>query len=198
MNKCDSVSQGKGSDQRLVVVAGKDSRAVVSFQTREGNVWRVHRNSMGWIGCHGLGKKEEGDGRTPAGSLSFLYAFGTEPSPGTSFPYRHIDESHYLVDDSSSCYYNQIVSVRDVVADWRSAEHMTAMQDAYHYGIATDYNKDRVPGLGSGIFLHCEQGRPTAGCISVPKEMMAWLLRNMSPECRLLLVLDFPQGKCYT
>lgn len=192
----DIAEQDRGAEQRIVVAAGKGSCAVVSFQHRKSESWQTKRQSVGWTGRYGLGKKSEGDGRTPLGIMSFLYAFGSCPSPGTLFPYRRIDNSHYLVDDESSRYYNQIVSRRDVPADWRSAEHMAAMGGAYCYGLVTDYNKDRVPGLGSGIFLHCEEGHPTDGCISVPRDMMIWLLQNMNTDC--YMIIDFPEGKCYT
>lgn len=190
------MDQKKRPEQRIVVFAGENCRAQISFQERDALGWRIQRSSEGWLGRNGLGKKREGDGMTPVGRFSFLYAFGTCPSPGTAFPYRRIDDSHDLVDDVCSQYYNQIVSRRDVPVDWRSAEHMAAMGRAYHYGLMTDYNKKRVPGLGSGIFLHCEEGHPTEGCISVPQEMMCFLLQNMSPDC--YLVIDFPRGKCYT
>ena len=186
----------KNPGQRIIVFSGADSRARISFQERDATGWQIRRSSGGWIGYNGLGKKKEGDGRTPVGRFSFLYAFGTCPNPGTAFPYRRIDESHELVDDMHSRYYNQIVSRRDVPVDWRSAEHMAAMGQAYHYGIVTDYNRERIPGLGSGIFLHCGEGHPTGGCISVPQEMMRFLLQNMSPDC--YMVIDFPGGKCYT
>jgi len=189
---------------RIVVHRGEGCRAQVTYQTREScqtgenyqsrenGVWRMKRISEGWLGRGGVGKTKEGDGKTPSGRLSFLYAFGTCPSPGTVFPYRRLDDSHELVDDAGSQYYNQIVSRRDVVPDWRSAEHMAAMGRAYRYGLVTDYNRDRIPGLGSGIFLHCEEGRPTAGCVAVPQEMMCWLLKNMSADC--YMVIDFPGG----
>lgn len=182
--------------QRIVAAAMEESRVRVSFQQKEAGFWQTRRECTGWAGRNGYGKREEGDGRTPAGRLSFLYAFGICPSPGTRFPYRRLDASHYLVDDGESRYYNRIVSRRDVPADWRSAEHMTEMGKAYCYGLATDYNKARLPGRGSGIFLHCEEGRPTAGCVSVPREMMVWLLQNMETDC--YMVIDFPGGKCYT
>ena len=196
VNNNYAAEQHGGAAQRIIVAARRGSHAVVSFQQKNLGIWQTQKESVGWIGCHGLGKREEGDGRTPAGSLSFLYAFGICPNPGTSFPYLRIDSSHYLVDDVSSRYYNQIVSRRDVLADWRSAEHMAEMKDAYCYGLVTDYNKGRVPGIGSGIFLHCEESRPTSGCISVPKDMVIWLLQNMVTDC--YMIIDFPEGKCYT
>lgn len=194
MEHIDAVSEEPG--QRIAVTAVKDFRVQVSFQQKEAGIWKTRRECTGWAGRNGYGKREEGDGRTPVGRLSFLYAFGTCPSPGTQLPYRRMDASHYLVDDAASGYYNRIVSRRDVPVDWRSAEHMADMGRAYCYGLATDYNKERVPGRGSGIFLHCEEGRPTAGCVSVPREMMVWLLQNMGTDC--YMVIDFPGGKCYT
>ncbi len=196
MNNNESEGQSRWARQRIIVTAGRGSHAVISFQQRNYGIWQAQRETAGWIGRRGLGKEREGDGRTPSGSLSFLYAFGICPSPGTLFPYRHIDNSHYLVDDGSSRYYNQIVSGRDVLVDWRSAEHMADMGGAYNYGLVTDYNKDRIPGVGSGIFLHCEEGHPTGGCVSVPQDVMIWLLQNMARDC--YMIIDFPEGKCYT
>lgn len=177
------------NEQRIEVTTGKDSRAVISFWEKRDGGWQRQMQFRGWTGRCGIGKRREGDGRTPAGKLTFVGAFGLYPNPGTLFPYRRIDASHYLVDDSDSVYYNQIVSLRDVTPDWRSSEHMAEMGRAYRYGLVTDYNRARRPGLGSGIFLHCEEGHPTAGCISVPEDRMLFLLRNMSTNC--YMTIDF-------
>lgn len=140
----------------------------------------------GWIGRNGMGKTREGDGRTPEGEFTFLFAFGLQPSPGTALPYLHVDDSYYLVDDVSSQFYNELVSIRDVEADWNSAEHLAGMGNAYAYALVTDYNLAGKPGLGSGIFLHCEEGHPTAGCVAIPEKDMITILQRICPECRLI------------
>lgn len=190
------------TEQRLLVVAAEGSRAEVTLQERttgsgqRGAEWQDRRRCRGWIGRNGLGKTREGDGRTPAGEWRFVYAFGLCEDPGTSFPYIRVDESFYLVDDSSSRFYNQLVSTKYTGRDWSTAEHIVESAEAYAYALAIDYNKERMPGLGSGIFLHCEEGRPTAGCIAVPEADMRALMTEIRPDC-LLLCRARPQKNCY-
>ena len=190
-------------EQRLLVTA-EGCRAAVALQARENTGygqgreaagrgrkqaeaggWQEIVRTSGWIGRNGLGKQREGDGRTPVEGF-FLYGFGLKENPGTVFPYIQVDESYYLVDDPDSRYYNQLVSTREVSQDWRSAEHIVEMGAAYNYVLVTDYNKAGMPGIGSGIFLHCEEGKPTAGCIAVPEPAMKEIMKKMQTDCRLV------------
>lgn len=156
-------------------------------------VWTDIVDTVGWIGRNGLGKTWEGDGKTPVGYGRFLFGFGIKENPGTVFPYIRVNSGHYLVDDVSSRYYNQIVSEEIVRKDWKSAEHLADMGRAYHYALVTDYNISCESGKGSGIFLHCEEGRPTAGCIAVPEEKMKEILQRIQRDC----VLRVEPGKGY-
>lgn len=94
------------------------------------------------------------------------------------------------MDDPESQYYNQFVSTDSVDADWSSAEHLIEEKTAYAYAIAIDYNRypNCVPGAGSAIFLHCSNGRATAGCVSIPQNKMIFVLQNLRPGC--LIVID--------
>ena len=38
-----------------------------------------------------------------------------------------------------------------------------------------------VPGRGSGIFLHAQTGRPTNGCVSIPRADLRRVLRWLRP-----------------
>lgn len=67
------------------------------------------------------------------------------------------------VDDVNSVYYNQFVSTNEV-----------------------------VPGNGSAFFLHCSNGRPTAGCVSVPQSAMVQIMQTIQPGC--LIVIDTADG----
>ena len=102
MEHIDAVNEEPG--QRIAVTAVKDSRVQVAFQQKEAGIWKTRRDCTGWAGRNGYGKREEGDGRTPVGRLSFLYAFGTCPSPGTQFPYRRMDAIVFIVNQNRKTY----------------------------------------------------------------------------------------------
>ncbi|MBO5514825.1 MAG: hypothetical protein J5963_01835, partial [Schwartzia sp.] len=58
---------------------------------QEGN-WRVVMTTPGFIGKEGLGKTQEGDGRTPVGTFRFNAAFGIAEDPGCAIPYTRVDK----------------------------------------------------------------------------------------------------------
>jgi len=43
------------------------------------------------------------------------------------------------------------------------------------------YNERRTPWRGSAIFLHVDQGRGTAGCVSLPTSSLLAVLRWQRP-----------------
>ena len=73
---------------------------------------------------------------------------------------------------------------------------MAAMVPFYNYGLALDYNSDRVPGKGSAIFLHCMNGAAdigTSGCVKVSEEYMKKLVTSVDEETRIVIVSDISQ-----
>lgn len=174
------------TNQILAVVA-KDNFAMVSFHEKDADgIWTEILLTQASIGRNGIGKTQEGDGKTPTGVYHFTFAFGIKENPGTNFEYVQVDESHYWVDDSNSKYYNQFVSTMDVEKDWDSAEHILSEEGSYNYVLATDYNAECKPGAGSAIFMHCT---PTggAGCIAVSEESMIAILQRINPDCVLII-----------
>ena len=125
--------------------------------------------------------KREGDGKTPKGLFTLTTAFGIQPDPGSGLPYRQVTAESYWVDDQNSRFYNQWVEGTGD-KDWASAEHLIDYAAQYAYGAVVDHNTDPiVPGSGSAIFLHCGS-RPTAGCVSLPRETVVGILKWLSPE----------------
>lgn len=139
--------------------------------------------------------KTEGDGRSPAGVFSLGSAFGYAPSAEAGWlklPYLHVTEGVECVDDASSSVYNQIVNRRTVASpDWKSAEKMREVGEAYRWGVVVNYNTPAVSTRGSCIFLHSanlasggsDQG--TAGCTAMAQTdlhgLMAWIDPKVSP-----------------
>jgi zinc D-Ala-D-Ala dipeptidase len=92
----------------------------------------VGKNGLAWDGAIDANwnksdpVKKEGDGRSPAGILRLVQAFGFDASSaGTNLPYLALKDSTECVDDASSNAYSKIMD-RDQTAnpDWNSAEKM--------------------------------------------------------------------------
>ena len=51
-----------------------------------------------------------------------------------------------------------------------------------------NYNEDRIPKKGSGIFLHCYTKNPyTAGCVALPENNMIKVFKMVNKEARILI-----------
>ena len=135
-------------------------------------------------------RKQEGDGRSPAGLFPFLQAFG-HPAPPSGYgeknlPFLTVDQEQ-CVDDGKSAYYNQIVRPDEVGGvTWNSAETMKI--DLYEMGLVVGHNCPKAkPGMGSCIFFHLERGpgKPTAGCTSMKRRdlraLLLWLKADKHP-----------------
>lgn len=151
--------------------------------------WKLVLETEALIGKNGLGKTREGDGKTPAGVFRFTNVFGILENPGTKMEYIQVNERHYWIDDARSKYYNQFISTDEVIPDWKSAEHICEYGESYHYALATSYNIECIPGLGSAVFLHCtsDRAKTTAGCIAIPESYIKEIIRNVGPECVLII-----------
>lgn len=134
---------------------------------------------VGYRGVARPGAKREGDGKTPSGTYGFSFFFGVQSNPGVFFPYRRVNTYIYWDDDSASPRYNEWVDIRKASAG-RSPERMYNVP-AYNYGAVIAYNTQRVPGLGSAIFLHVGTGGSTAGCVSLPVAQLVKILRWLRP-----------------
>lgn len=158
----------------------------------------VGQTGLAW-GERGVGgrrdpRKEEGDGRAPAGRFPLRAAFGFAPPATREFvrlPYRMLDEGTECVDDPASRHYNSVVQ-REAVrrVDWQSAERMREIAQ-YRLGVLVDYNVRPVRrGRGSCIFLHIWAGpdSPTSGCTAMPASDLEALVRWLDPAKRPLLV----------
>ena len=139
-------------------------------------------------------RKQEGDGKAPAGIFPLDTAFGFAPPDSmrnVKLPYVQLQPTTDCVDDIGSPHYNTVVDRATVPrVDWSSAERMRDVGQ-YKIGVIVGYNASPpVKGRGSCIFLHIWAGPDshTAGCTAFDeaklREMMGWL----DPKKRPLLV----------
>lgn len=173
---------------QLVIVQSNGTNATVTMHELQDGVWTEILRTDGFVGSNGVGEASEFTSATPQGTFPLYFAFGINPDPGTKVPYLQVDEYDYWVGDSSSPLYNQYARA-DSDTDWdkSKSEKIIDYPTAYGYCLFIGYNIEGVPGKGSCFFLHCSNGRPTAGCVSVPEPDMAFILRNIGEDCGIVI-----------
>lgn len=173
---------------QLVIVQSNGTRATVTMHELQNGVWTEILRTDGFVGSKGVGEASEFTSATPQGTFPLYFAFGINPNPGTKVPYLQVDEYDYWVGDSSSPLYNQYARA-DSDTDWdkSESERIIDYPTAYGYCLFIGYNIEGTPGKGSCFFLHCSNGRPTAGCVSVPESDMAFILRNIGEDCGIVI-----------
>lgn len=200
--------------RQLVIVTAPAGRSVTGFLQRwerppEALSWRpegpAHPVSLGraglaWgVGLHaspeGAARKQEGDGKAPAGIFRLGTAFGYAPGavPGSRWPYRQATDSDLFVDDPGSPDYNRWVTSDCGAAEsrWASFERMRREDGLYRHGLVVEHNSSPpVPGCGSAIFLHIWKGpgEPTSGCTAMAEGDLIALLEWLRPEDHPLFV----------
>ena len=145
------------------------------------------------VGRNGVTKyKQEGDGKTPIGIFELGIAFGThdrdEINLDKSIKYIKANPNLYWVDDVNSIYYNQLVDITRIEKDWSSAEHLIEYPVQYEYAIEVKSNPENIPGKGSAIFLHCSNGKSTAGCVALMKEDVIKLLSKLDKNSKIIII----------
>ncbi|MFJ9821636.1 hypothetical protein ACIRU3_41610 [Streptomyces sp. NPDC101151] len=169
------------ASSQVVAVYGEgrnSAESTVVLYTRHGAGWRTvgdwpaHNGRHGWTTDHRMG-----DQRSPMGVFTLSDAGGVLADPGAGLPYDH-DGAAYAPP-----------------AGWDAAH-----QHDFDYVIAIDYNRvrgtpprdaTRPQGAdkGGGIWLHLDHGSGTSACISVSKEVMAFLLRTLDPARHPVVVM---------
>jgi L,D-peptidoglycan transpeptidase YkuD (ErfK/YbiS/YcfS/YnhG family) len=178
--------RGVSGGQAVVVQAAGAGRttATLAAYERSGDRWRVAFGpwaaNVGRAGVAPPGEKREGDGRTPSGRYGFDFMFGVDPDPGVRFAFRRVTGPNIVWDDDPpSPRYNQWVDTNE--ADAGVNPEPMYVRPQYALGVVIAYNTARTPGIGSAIFLHVSAGRPTAGCVSLPRDQLTRLLLWLDP-----------------
>ena len=186
-----------GAKQLITVVAPRLGATQGSLQLwrKNGLCWRPAGAPWpAWLGQRGVSeRKREGDRTTPAGAFGFLPTmYGIAASPGVRYRYHRIVCGDWWVEDPRSPSYNRF---RHVPCGSKppfrvKSEDMSHSPTAYRYLAVIAYNTSPVvPGRGSGIFLHVSTGRPTLGCVSLPRARLVAVLRWLRPASKPLIVI---------
>ena len=152
---------------------------------------------LGENGMKYYGDVYEMDKCTPTGIYTLSEAFGINENPGSALPYRVLDGSEYWVDDENSDYYNTM-QFGDANGRWNSAEHLSSFQGYYNYSIVIDYNRwPVISGKSSAIFLHCDLGSYTYGCVAIAEDKLINILKWLKPNNNPKIILDFTYDNIY-
>lgn len=173
---------------QVITVSVSDARATTgvleAWQRRGEGFTRVRGPVPVYVGEDGVGLASERRSRTPRGVFTLTESFGRAPDPGTALPYTRVGLAHWWVSDTRSPFYNQMRLCRPGASCGFRQARAEQLGDikAYAHAIVIDYNRNpAVSGAGSGFFLHVSEGKPTAGCVSMPRADVRWLLRWLDP-----------------
>lgn len=166
--------------RQAVVVYGAgpaSADSTVVLFTRSGGMWHrgpswtAHNGDHGWAVQH-----HEGDRKSPVGVFTLHDAGGVRADPGSRLPY-HRSRSFAPP------------------ATWAADS-----QHVFDYVIAIDYN--RVVGTspndparpqgeskGGSIWLHMDDGKGSAACVTLSESGMRYLLRTLDPAAHPVVVM---------
>ena len=147
--------------------------------------WRVR------VGYRGLSAHHrEGDGTTPLGTFPIgPVVYGLDPNPGVRLRYHRLVCGDWWDEDVRSRTYNLFRHVRcGTDPPFRGgSEALWRATVAYRLFAVVGYNRARVAGRGSGIFLHVDTGHATNGCVSLRKPLLERLLRRLRPGATITI-----------
>ena len=168
------------------------TNATLTAWQRTGSCWTLALGPFrAVVGYRGISNhKHEGDNATPAGMFNFKsIMYGNARNPGVRYAYQRLVCGDWWDADSSSRGYNLFEHVRcgtNPTFNNDSSEALWTVSQAYSSFAVVNYNPARTPGRGSAIFLHADGGRPTHGCVAIPRadlnRVLDWMNPNDSPR----------------
>lgn len=139
--------------------------------------------------------KTEGDFKTPLGTYplrEIWYRPDRIEKPISGLPIHEITEADCWCDDAKHALYNQHFR-QPTSPTPASFERLFRDDRAYDIIIVIGYNDaPAAPSKGSAIFIHVEHddGRPTAGCVALTKEVLLELAKTLGPSSKIEIKKD--------
>ncbi|GIN86232.1 hypothetical protein J6TS2_26180 [Heyndrickxia sporothermodurans] len=171
---------------QIVTVVGKGSAATVEYwsKNKTGKWVRVF-TTKGHVGSKGVGKASESDSRTPKGAYKLGFAFGTT-NPKTNMTFKRITKNSYWISNVNDPKYN---TWQERTKSSKLDEHLIKYPTQYKYAMVINYNTYQPKkGAGSAIFLHVDNGKPTAGCVSILEKRMLYLINHLTNNAYIIIV----------
>lgn len=187
------------------------SEVTLTLYEKTGGTWkpatapwkgRLGKSGLVWgKGMHpvpaGVVSKKEGDNRSPAGVFSIGGAWGYDTSiqKHPKLFYRKVTPRDLWVEDPGSSQYNRnVILDHDPATAWEKKQQMKQDDAAHALKLFIAHNAPPAvtPGDGSSIFFHIWRrsgAAPTAGCTTMEKPKLQWLISKIDPTKRPLYVL---------
>lgn len=204
--------------RQAIVGVAKDwdsSHASLTLYEKRGKSWetamatwqaRLGKNGLAWgRGLHPTIKssapgKVEGDRRAPAGifKIGGAYGYASKTARLEKLPYRQITERDLWIEDPLSPHYNRhLVIENDPSTGWQQKAQMRQNDHAHSLKLYIGHNDAMLggkpePGKGSAIFFHIwrdDGKKPTAGCTTMPEDMLKKLIARIDPDKSPVYVL---------
>ena len=146
-------------------------------------------------------QKKEGDQATPIGKWklkSIYYRSDKVLRPfikNKMFKINKITENCGWCDDPKSNYYNKYINIKkNFYLKNTNFEKLWREDQAYDLVIETSHNTcPIIKGKGSAIFVHCSFSncQKTAGCVSLMKKDLIFLIKNISNKVYIEIKNNF-------
>lgn len=197
-----NTSAAQNSSQIITIISKGGSYGELVFWEKDssGNWLEIDRVQarLGQNGMKNASEVYEMDKCTPTGIYTLTEAFGIKSNPGSGVTYRQLDGSEYWVDDENSQYYNTM-QFGDPNGRWNSAEKLIDFPGYYNYSLVIDYNRwPVIPGKSSAIFIHCDMGIYTYGCVAIPEQNLVNILNRINPSKNPVVIMDFTYEAIYS
>ena len=129
--------------------------------------------------------KEEGDYSTPKGlfKLRKLYFRKDRVNPTKcKIKKKIITKNMGWCDNPANKKYNEEIELFDK----ENKERFYRIDNKYDYLITISHNENKIPHLGSAIFLHLTNNyKPTAGCIALKKKDFEVILKLINQDTKI-------------
>ncbi|MBE7187967.1 L,D-transpeptidase [Jatrophihabitans endophyticus] len=186
----DEPAHGAGQVITVQARSTTDTTAVLKRWRRAAGGWRrIGPSVPANLGTDGMSRHaSESRSATPVGSFTLTRAFGHDADPGTRLPYTQTTPDDWWISQPGPLYNTrQRCASQCAFTQGDPNEHLYYETPAYDYAVVIDYNTRNAPGgvrqgRGSAFFLHVSEGRPTAGCVSIPVDQLLRVLRWLKPR----------------
>jgi L,D-peptidoglycan transpeptidase YkuD (ErfK/YbiS/YcfS/YnhG family) len=177
-----------GTATRVITVAapsaGSTTATLQAWQKSAQGWSRYGSATTAHLGVDGLSAHpSESVSATPIGSFTLTEAFGSQPNPGISLPYRQTSPADWWISQPGPLYNTlQHCTATCAFTQGEPNEHLYYAMPYYRYAVVIDYNRSPVvQGAGSAFFLHVTVGQPTQGCVSIAESTLVKLMRWLTP-----------------